>query len=59
MNLPVITIQWRLRRNEAKNRFKKELIASGIPPEDAKELADMYPFKLGDFLSLTRKTSDN
>ena len=38
----------------AKKAFRKQLIAQGIHPEEAYELAELYPFKMSDFWELAR-----
>jgi len=52
-------IKFKLKRRGAKRNFKKELIACGVPPWEADELAQLYPFDLGDLMSLTRINSKN
>jgi len=55
--VPGYLIQWRLRRGGAKNQFKKELVSAGISRTEARELADLYPFKMNDFVALARRPS--
>ena len=47
-------IKYRLGRRRAMNTFKRELIACGVPPDEAEELRRMYPFDLGDIIALAR-----
>ena len=56
--VPGFLIQWKLQYRQAKNHFRKELIASGMLKEEADELANMYPFKLEEFMSLARKNTN-
>ena len=39
----------------AKKEFRKQLIAQGVPPEEAYELAELYPFKMSDFWEVLRE----
>ncbi len=50
-------IQRRLQYRRAKNHFRKELIAAGMSKKEADELADMYPFKLGELMSSARRSA--
>ena len=52
---PGMIIRWKLQYRTAKKRFKNELIKFGLPPEEAKELAELYPFKLEDIIELARR----
>jgi hypothetical protein len=56
LKAPGILVRWKLGHRRAKNTFKKELIASGISKYEAKDLAELYPFKLEDIISLARST---
>ena len=55
--VPGYLIQWRFKRGNAKYQFKKELISAGIPRNEARELANLYPFKMDDFVALARRPS--
>ena len=55
--VPGYLIQWRFKRGNAKSQFKKELISAGIPRKEARELANLYPFKMNDFVALARRPS--
>lgn len=57
VKVPGIAIQWQLKRRKAKNHFKNELIAAGIPKNEAADLADMFPFKFRDMAQLARGAS--
>jgi hypothetical protein len=52
--MPGIIIRYYLKRRSAIGHFKKELEVSGVPSEEAKELAKIYPFKLGDMIKIAR-----
>lgn len=58
-SVPVITIRFWYRRRKAVGLFKKELIAQGLSKKEANELADVYPFKLGDVIGLARSLSSS
>jgi hypothetical protein len=51
---PVIIIKYYIKRRRAVSHFKKELIASGVPPWEAGELAKEYPFKFSDIMNIAR-----
>ena len=55
--VPGYLIQWRFKRGNAKSQFKKELISAGITRKEARELANLYPFKMNDFVALARRPS--
>jgi hypothetical protein len=55
--LPGIIIRYYLKRRSAIGHFKKELEVSGVPSKEAKELAKIYPFKLGDMIKVARGIS--
>jgi hypothetical protein len=38
----------------AKKEFRRQLITQGVPPEEAYELAELYPFKMSDLWDLAR-----
>ena len=54
LKFPGMLIQWKLQHRKAKNEFKKTLVNSGLPPMEAEELAELYPFKLEELISLAR-----
>ncbi|MCW4050705.1 MAG: hypothetical protein NWE89_13320 [Candidatus Bathyarchaeota archaeon] len=56
IKVPKYLIQWRLRRGRAKSCFRKELIASGVPPEEASELTELFPFDMGELIATVRST---
>jgi len=51
---PGWAIQWSRGYRRARGAFRRHLVASGIPPEEARELAEMYPFKMGDLIDAAR-----
>ncbi|MFP3951435.1 MAG: hypothetical protein ACLFVP_04765 [Candidatus Bathyarchaeia archaeon] len=56
---PSLTLQWYTRRRKAKKVFREELVRNGVPNDEAKSLADDYPFKIGDLLNLAWRSSDH
>lgn len=59
LSLPGITVRYCIKRRGAVGLFKKELIAYGLPPRDAEEIAGVYPFKMGDMLKMLKGGSRN
>ncbi len=51
---PGWAIQWSRGYRRARGAFRRQLVASGIPPEEARDLAEMYPFKMGDLIEVAR-----
>ncbi len=51
---PGWAIDYSLSYQRARRQFRKHLISQGVPPEEAQELADLYPFKMSDFWELAR-----
>ena len=58
-SLPGMAMNYYLKRRGAVNRFRRELIAGGVPPDEARELAKMYPFKLREAMKATRGFSES
>lgn len=54
LSLPSIVVRYYFKRRKALGQFKRELIASGLSQQEAKELANVYPFKLGEVMTLAR-----
>ena len=54
LSLPVYYTRYRIARRRAVGAFKRELIASGVPPMEAADLASLYPFKLNDIMDVAR-----
>jgi hypothetical protein len=46
--------QWSRGYRRARGAFRRQLVASGISPEEARELSEMYPFKMGDLIEAAR-----
>jgi hypothetical protein len=57
-SLPDLAFSYYMKRRRAVSRFKMELIACGVPPGEARELAKLYPFKLRDAMNLARGYSE-
>jgi hypothetical protein len=55
--VPGYLIQWRFKRGSAKKQFRRELISAGLSKQEAQELANLYPFKMDDFVALARRPS--
>lgn len=51
---PGWAIDYSLSYQRARRQFRKHLMDQGVPPEEAFELADLYPFKMSDFWELAR-----
>jgi hypothetical protein len=51
---PGWAIKYSMSYKRAKRLFRKHLIEQGVPPEEAYELADQYPFKMSDFWEVAR-----
>jgi hypothetical protein len=54
LRAPGMLIKYKIKRRGAVNTFKREMIACGVPVEEAEVLAREYPFNLGDLMSLMR-----
>jgi len=57
-SFPGLIISFYVKRRKAVKRFRKEMIAYGMPPDEANELAKMYSFRIRDLLRLTRGFSE-
>lgn len=57
-SLPGIVTSFYLKRRRAVKRFREEMIACGIPPEEAEELSKMYSFGIRDIMRLTQGFSE-
>ena len=58
LRAPGMLIKYKMKRRGAVNTFKREMIACGGPVQEAEELARVYPFDLGDLMSLMRTGSN-
>jgi len=54
LSLPYYYKRYSFARRRAVSAFKKELIASGVPPMEAGELASLYPLKFSDLMDMAR-----
>jgi hypothetical protein len=54
LSLPFYYMRYSFARRRAISAFKRELIASGVPPMEANELASLYPFKFSDLMGIAR-----
>lgn len=59
LRAPGMLIKYKMSRRGAVNTFKREMIACGVPVGDAERLSRMYPFDLGDLMSLMRNEGFN
>jgi hypothetical protein len=51
---PGWALNYSISYNRAKREFRRQLIEQGVPPVEADELADCFPFKMSDILSTAR-----
>ncbi|MFH0849746.1 MAG: hypothetical protein V1924_02255 [Candidatus Bathyarchaeota archaeon] len=49
---PGWAIQWSTGYRRARGAFRRQLMAQGVP--EAKELAELYPFKMGDLIEAAK-----
>ena len=47
-------VNWNRSRARAKRTFHRELVSSGIPPDEARTLTELYPFEMGDMVAVAR-----
>ena len=57
VRVPGYAYQWSNGYKRARSEFRRQLVADGIPPEEARELADLYPFKMGDLIEAAREAN--
>jgi len=57
-SFPGLIVGFYLKRRRAVKRFREEMIACGVPPGEARELAEMYSFGIGDIMRLARGFSE-
>ena len=57
LRVPGYAIQWSTGYKRARSEFRRQLIADGIPHEEAKELAELYPFKMSDLIEAAREVN--
>lgn len=51
---PGWALDYSLSYKRAKKEFKRQLIDQGVPREEADELANLFPFKIKDFIETAR-----
>mgnify|MGYP006278775331 CR=1 FL=1 len=54
VRVPGWALDYSLSYKRAKKTFKRGLIEEGVPPDEADELADLYPFKISDLIETAR-----
>ena len=54
LSIPIYYMRYSFARRRAVNTFKRELIASGVPPMEADDLASLYPFKFNELMGIAR-----
>ncbi len=57
VRVPGYAIQWSTGYKRARSEFRRQLVADGIPPKEAKELAQLYPFKMSDLIEAAREAN--
>jgi len=57
VRVPGYAIQWSSGYKRARSDFRRQLVADGISPKEARELADLYPFKMGDLIEAAREAN--
>jgi len=57
-SLPGLVAGFYLKRRRAVNRFREEMIACGVPTEEAEELSKMYSFGIRDIMKLAQGASE-
>jgi hypothetical protein len=57
VRVPGYAIQWSSGYKRARSEFRRQLVADGIPHEEARELADLYPFKMSDIIEAAREVN--
>lgn len=51
---PGWAVQWSSGYRRARGAFRRQLMAQGVPEAEARELSELYPFKMGDLLEAAR-----
>lgn len=54
VKVPGWGIQWSTSYRRARGAFRRQLMAQGVPESEARELADLYPFKMSDLVEAVR-----
>ena len=55
VRVPAWALSYSLSYRRAKKVFKHQLIDQGVPKEAAEELADLFPFKMSEFIDTARR----
>jgi len=56
LSLPGVAVSFYFKRRRAVGLFKETLMAEGLSRRAAEEIAEAYPFKMGDMLGMLRST---
>jgi len=51
---PGWVLNYSMSYKRAKRQFRQQLLEHGVPPGEANELAECFPFKMSDILSTAR-----
>jgi hypothetical protein len=51
---PAWAVNYSMSYKRARKEFKRHLIEQGVPRGEAEELADLFPFKISDFIETAR-----
>lgn len=57
-SLPGLVAGFYMKRRRAVKRFREEMIACGVPPEEAEELSKMYSFGIREIMKLAQGVSE-
>ncbi|MBD3172584.1 hypothetical protein GF326_08935 [Candidatus Bathyarchaeota archaeon] len=55
VRVPGWALDYSLNYKRAKKKFKQSLIDEGVPPDEADELAELYPFKMSHLIETARR----
>jgi len=56
--MPVVMLNFYMKRSRAVRRFREEMIACGVPPDEAWELSEKYNIGITDLMKITRRVSE-
>jgi hypothetical protein len=51
---PAWAVNYSMSYKRARREFKRHLIEQGVPRGEAEELAELFPFKMSDFIETAR-----
>ena len=54
VRVPAWVVNYSVSYKRAKKEFKRHLIEQGVPRGEAEELAELFPFKMSDFIETAR-----